>query len=335
MSLGASEAETAAPWSECHSPMMQATPRDSPRKFGLPVVRQATPRTPEIFTSRSLISDMPQSPEGSVRLCFGPEMCQQPFQSVAECLPSARPGTDARTRVQRHVVRIGLRLQCRIADLLQVGARLESVGYSSREHFQALSEEAARALGVPRHLAEALRKDSCQSLQRRPGRAAFGFPEHHAEPGAGYKEGMGPCQPPPLTAANGPATPRSSFGGRRRPASGSEFGSLQNYLARVESARELRHDGFDMRISNVRRDPSPCRGQQVLKSRSKSPVLGTSRDRCLAGAALWTRMKEVTSDIAPTYIGGPTAPEYERDYGWGSELSSPRTPHRRTACAQA
>lgn len=261
--------------------------------------------------------------------------------------------------MQRHVVRIGLRLQCRISDLLEVGARLESAGFSSRERFQVLTDDVARDLCVPRHLAEALRADSLQNSRVRPGRAELGLTDQQVEIGIGHV-GWRPSHSPPVSSTYGSkhgivkialplrgipsavcdyeperlASPRRSLSPLRRPASASEEGALQTHLSRATSAREARDDTFDMRISNVRHDPSPCREHHALKRRSGSPVLGTSRDRSLAGRALWTHMKELTSDISPTYIGGPYAPEYQRDYGWGTDLSSPNRTPRTTLRSQ-
>lgn len=370
MSIGASEAETTVGSGSIltsegqfpQSPMPSPTP-------SMPT-RTVVPRTPDLFAnSRTLLSDV--SP-GSVVIGPAPPgrlagPCQEsrpcpappppPPQSLADRFASTRSSLGGRSRVQRYVVRVGLRLQCRISGLLEVADRLEHAGFSVREHFQTLTDDVARELRVPKLLADALRADAFEG-RKRPGREEA--PPRRQEQSACQREaspeGVCASQTPraiPMYDSNVgaaremcplggfpfalrdyepkcPATPRCSLSPLRRPVSESEEPAFQQHLSRVLSARELRHHAQDMRISNIRREtpPPPCRGEQILNHRSSAPVLGTSRNRCMAGAAVWTRMKESTKDISPTYIPGPTAPEYQRDYGWGSEISSPRMHHR-------
>lgn len=263
--------------------------------------------------------------------------------------------------MQQFVTRVGLRLLFRFSDLILIAEKLEANGFQSRADFLSLSAAKATELGIAEKLAEALKDEaagppdyrkvsSVKPLREQnddeifgpqgPGAAHEIHHIAHAHVSAGHPtfetrvEGVHVSHPfhgfpfalrdyEPMS----PASPRRSMSPLCGPASPREEPAFKDHIVRQSSARRLRTAQQDeLNIGGGRCDSSPDPWKAMsCHQTGGSAFMGTSRNRCIAGFDSWTKVKNMTRDISPTYVGGvANTPEHHNDYGWGSHDSSPR-----------
>lgn len=261
--------------------------------------------------------------------------------------------------MQQFVTRVGLKFLFRVSDLISIAEKLEANGFHSRADFLSLSTAKAAEFGITEKLADALKDEAAGPPDYRKVSSVTRLEEKDVDeddgprgPGAGLEiyhfahisagvptyetrvEGLTVSHPfhgfPSALRdyePKSPASPRGLLSPFRGPASPREEPAFCGHVVRQSSARRLRTAQQDeLDIGGGRRDlsPDPWKATSFHQS-GGSAVMGTSRNRCIAGFETWTKVKHMTSDISPTYVCGvATTPEHHNDYGWGSNDSSPR-----------